>query len=270
MTRPVSVTVSPDGRNVYVTARQSNSVTTFARDPATGLLRQVSCVSDTGLDGLCVDASALVSPTALAVSRDGRSAYVTTAKDQNGLVAFDRDAATGTLTPRQCFITGVPGAPACRSTPGLLDASAVTVSPDGRNVYTTAIDSDAVATFRRDQQTGALTPAGCIAGAGGLDADRCRSGRKLSYAADIAVTPDGRRVVLVAAGDNAVAVYGRDRATGRLHRRGCVEWERFDHTCGPAHGIFGPKGLALSPRADHAYVTADTGNAVAAFRLRRR
>jgi 6-phosphogluconolactonase (cycloisomerase 2 family) len=267
MARPVSVTVSPDGRFIHVTSRQSNSIVTFARDSVSGLLRQSSCVSDTGLDGLCMDVAALVSPTALAVSPDGRSAYVTTAKEQNSLVAFSRDPATGTLAPAGCFMSGPTRVPACRLTPGLLDASAVTVSPDGRNVYVTAIDSNSIVTFRRDTRTGTIDPFDCIAGPDGDDPRHCRKGDKLSYAADVAVTPDGRGLVLVAAGDDAVAVYSRDRSTGRLQRRACLEWQREDRVCRPAHGIFGPKGLALSPRADHVYVTADTGNAVAAFRL---
>jgi DNA-binding beta-propeller fold protein YncE len=268
MERPVSVAVSPDGANVYVTSRGSQSIVAFGRDPRSGLLRQLSCVSDTGLDGRCSDARALVNPTAIAISPDGRNAYVTTAKEQNGLAVFARDLTTGALTQTGCFISGVRRSLGCTATPGLLDASSVAVSPDGLNVYVTAIDSDAITTFRRDPETGALTALGCIAGSDGLDTRRCRHGRKLSYAADVAVTPDGRAVVLVAAGDDAIAVYARNRQTGRLSRRTCLEYQREGGPCGRARGIFGPKGLALSPRADNVYVTADTGNAVAAFRLR--
>jgi len=268
MERPVSVAVSPEGTHVYVTSRGTQSVVTFVRDSQTGLLRQVSCVADTGLNGICSDARALVSPTAIAISPDGRSAYVTTAKEQNGLAVFARDPATGALTQTGCFISGVRRPLGCTATPGLLDASSVAVSPDGRNVYVTAIDSDAIASFRRDPDTGGLSPMGCIASSEGLDARRCARGRKLSFAADIAVTPDGRAVVVVAAGDDAIAVYARAAGSGRLTRRSCLDWRRPRGPCGRARGLFGPKGLALSPRADNVYVTADTGNAVAAFRLR--
>src|SRR5262245_50822548 len=50
-----SATVSPDGRNVYVTSQSSDAVATFDRDPIDGALTQKAgtsgCVSETGSGG---------------------------------------------------------------------------------------------------------------------------------------------------------------------------------------------------------------------------
>ena len=74
-----SVTVSPNGKSVYVTAtgfaseQQTTAVAIFDR-AANGSLTQkpglAGCLSDTGV-GPCVDARALAAPMSVAVSPDG-------------------------------------------------------------------------------------------------------------------------------------------------------------------------------------------------------
>jgi DNA-binding beta-propeller fold protein YncE len=266
MPRPVSIALSPDGRFVYATSRVSHAVLVFARDALSGALSETSCVSENGSDGACVDGVGMVNPTAIAISPDGRSAYVTLAKQQNGLAVFARDAQTGALTQTACFMSGVPRGRPCRNTPGLYDANGVAVSPDGRNVYVTAIDSDAVATFRRDSISGALTPLDCIADELGFG-ERCRAGHNLSYAAAVAVTADGRQVVVIAAGSNVISLFDRRKRDGRLRLASCVGWHPTEPGCRRGRGLFGAKGLALSPHGDNAYVTADTGSAISSFAI---
>jgi DNA-binding beta-propeller fold protein YncE len=267
MPRPVSITVSPDGRFVYATSRVSHAVLVFARDATSGALAETACVSDSGTDGACADGIGMVNPTAIAISPDGRSAYVTLAKEQNGLVVFARDPQTGMLTQTACFMSGAPPGRPCQAIPGLYDANGVAVSPDGRNVYVTSIDSDAVVTFRRDT-TGALQPLDCIADQYGFD-ERCRHGRNLSYAAAVAITADGSRAVVIAAGSNVLSVFHRRSSDGRLDLVDCIGWHALEGGCRRGRGLFGAKGLALSPRGDNAYVAADTGSAVSSFRIGR-
>jgi DNA-binding beta-propeller fold protein YncE len=81
--QPVSVAVSPDGRNVYAASQASDSVSVYAFDPATGTLSQLpgtsGCVSEDGTDGAggtCANGKALEIANAVAVSPDGKNVYV--------------------------------------------------------------------------------------------------------------------------------------------------------------------------------------------------
>ena len=79
---PISVAVSADGASVYVGSTNSDAVAVFSRD-ATGVggLTQLAgtagCVSETGTGGACADGKALDYPRTVAVSPDGKNAYVT-------------------------------------------------------------------------------------------------------------------------------------------------------------------------------------------------
>jgi DNA-binding beta-propeller fold protein YncE len=148
-----SVTVSPDGRNVYAASFDIQAVAVFARDHRTGALAQLpgtdACVSEDGSGGDCADGVAIGSARALAVSRDGRNVYVATL---GGVAAFARDHSTGALTQ-------LPGTDACVTEDGsggdcadgiaLTNGSGVVVSPDGRNVYVSSLSG--VAVFARDR-----------------------------------------------------------------------------------------------------------------------
>lgn len=274
MPRPVSIAVSGDGLHVYATSRGSHAVLAFARDPSTGGLRQLGCLSDDGAGGLCAEGLALKTPTSVALSPDGRNAYVTGGGDQSSLVVLDRDALTGTVTHRECFVYAAPPGDVCRAGRGLVDASGVAVSVDGRSVYTSAIESAAVATWTRDPATGGLRQVDCIAAGGGYTEDAetldesCRRGPPLAFAAAVAVDPSGRRVYALAAGASAVHAFRRDPATGRLRFDRCLQQGGDGRPCRRGRGLFGAKGLAVAPRGGSVYVAADTGNAVSVFRTR--
>ena len=102
--RPSAVTLSPDGKNAYVPSRLSDAVAVFDRDPTTGELTQkpgtAGCISEDGTSGFpdntpgdCTDGVALDRPSSLAVSFDGKNAYVASEFDGGGAVAvFDRQA----------------------------------------------------------------------------------------------------------------------------------------------------------------------------------
>jgi DNA-binding beta-propeller fold protein YncE len=84
------------------------------------------------------------------VSPDGGDVYVTSLGSAT-VRGVPRAAGTGQLTQLSgtsaCVIEVL--AVGCSLGRGLRGASSVAVSPDGRNVYTAAFDSDAITTFRR-------------------------------------------------------------------------------------------------------------------------
>ncbi len=168
-----SLAVSPDGGSAYAASTGSDAVAVLDRDPDNGKLKQktgtAGCISDDGTGGACVDGVALDTAGSVAVSPDGGSAYVASASS-NAVAVFDRDPDTGELTQKA-------GTAGCLSEDGtsgecidgkaLTGARAVSVSPQGDNVYATAFTDNAVTVF--DRQVGPVTSIG--SGPTGTSAD---------------------------------------------------------------------------------------------------
>lgn len=131
------ILVSPDGLQVYVAADQEDAITILRRDPATGLLTFARTIKSSSgipkLDGA----------NYIAMNHEGTDVFVTSAFG-DAVVVFSRDRANGDLTYVEYQGEGSPGVD------GLDSARAVVVSPDGRNVYATGQNDDAVAVFSRD------------------------------------------------------------------------------------------------------------------------
>ena len=276
---PFAVAVSRDGASVYVAGAESNAVGVFARDPETGLLRQLDgedgCVSEDGSNGECTDGSGLDRPVGLAVSRDGRSVYAT-AGDSTSIAPFAREkrgARRGALTPLACLSETDAD---CTPQPHLSAVIGVQVSPDGRHLYAVAQGDGAILAFARDPRTGALAPLpgldGCISHDG--SSGTCRQGRGLLGARALATSRDGRSVYVVSEFGNAVAVFARDRRTGALTQLagldGCVTEGGSTSTCAGGTALLGPRGVAVSGDGRHVYVAAAGSNAVAVFARNRK
>ena len=153
---PSDLAISRDGRFVYVAASVADAIAILHRDPATGVLEQRldrrGCISQSGGGGLCTRGRGLDEVWGLALSPDGSNLYAVSSK-VNMLSSMARDKATGRLTQLPgrfgCFIRA--GGFGCPDGRGLTVAVAVTVSPDGRNVYVASEDTylGSVAVFRR-------------------------------------------------------------------------------------------------------------------------
>ncbi|MGI8623854.1 MAG: lactonase family protein [Solirubrobacteraceae bacterium] len=272
-----SVTVSPDGRSAYVTSSFTSSAVAVFDRTADGSLTQkagtAGCISDTGA-GPCVDGRALSAASSVAISPDGRSAYVTASAGSDAVAVFDR-AADGTLTqkPGTAGCVSESGAGPCVDGAALSAASSVTVSPDGRSAYVTSAGSDAVAVLDRAPD-GTLTQkpgtAACISDSG---AGPCADGRALIGASSVAVSRDGRSAYVASlirtrtSTEGAVAVFDR-AADGTLTQKpgvaGCVS-ETGAGPCADGRGLLAARSVAVSPDGRNAYVAADTSGAVAVF-----
>jgi DNA-binding beta-propeller fold protein YncE len=153
---PVDLAISPDGRFVYAAASVGDALAILRRDRATGVLTQSltrrGCISQSGGGGRCMRGRGLDEVWGIALSPDGRNLYAVSSK-VNMLSAIARDQTTGRLSQLPgrygCFIRA--GGFGCREGRGLTVAVAVTVSPDGRNVYAASEDIylGSVAVFRR-------------------------------------------------------------------------------------------------------------------------
>jgi DNA-binding beta-propeller fold protein YncE len=116
--------------------------------------------------------------------------------------------------------------------------------------------------------------AGCIHRTG---INRCAPGRFVTSPEDVVVTPDGRFAYVASYGDNAIAIFARNRRTGRLtqlpRRHGCVHHQPNDprpHRCRPARALGGPIALALSPGGKNLYAASEKSDALNVFARDRR
>ncbi|HEX8205063.1 MAG TPA: beta-propeller fold lactonase family protein, partial [Solirubrobacteraceae bacterium] len=159
--QPEQIAVSADGKSAYVASTSSDAVAIFDYDPADGSLTQKDnpdgCISPDGSGGTCRIAKALSGPHDLAVSPDGKNVYV---GGFDGLAILDRDPATGNLSqqpggPTAGCVTATGSGGTCSTGKGIGVIQGVAVSPDNDNVYVVTYGNDTVATFDRDETTGA-------------------------------------------------------------------------------------------------------------------
>jgi 6-phosphogluconolactonase (cycloisomerase 2 family) len=233
--QPGDVAISPDGAHVYVAGFDADALAVFARDAQTGALRFVAVMRDRvkGVRGLGGAVSVVVSP-------DGESVYVA-GREDDSLVAFRRDAKTGKL--RFVESTRERG----------FGPTALAIAPDGRHVYASGFDASAVAAYERDAATSRLRRVAIV-----RDADD--PSHALTNAASVAVSPDGRAVVVASYGEDALELFARDPDSGILTRLATAH----AGVDAPVR-LRRPLGVAFSPSGDEVYAAASEPGSLVAF-----
>jgi 6-phosphogluconolactonase (cycloisomerase 2 family) len=187
-----AVAVSPDGAFVYVVGQDANEIIrVFRRNAVTGALTAPTPVT--------------VAPPpageALAVFPDGSEVLVADFANDR-IQRFKRAPVTGDLSISTAYVNGVNGVD------GLDGVTSVAISPDGRSVYATGFNEDAIAVFHNE--TGSLVSF-VEAKFNGLDGV---SG--LSGPTEVRVSPDGLNVYVTATFVDDTVVFRRNPATGKL------------------------------------------------------
>ena len=257
-----SVAVSADGKSVYVASSADDAIIRFNRNKTSGALTPRGCVEDTGKDECAVETAGLDGANSVAVSADGKSVYVASSFD-DAIVRFNRNKASGALTPRGCVEDT--GQDECaRETAGLDSALSVAVSADGKSVYAASEIDFAIVRFKRNKTSGALTPRGCIEDTGGAECAEETAG--LAAAQSAAVSADGKSVYAASAGDDAIVRFKRNRTSGALTPQGCVEDSGQDECNLETAGLNGARSVAVSADGKSAYAaSAGTDSAVVRF-----
>lgn len=208
----------------------------------------------------------LVSAWDVAVSPDGESVYVT-GNDGDAIAIFDRSPATGLLTPQGC-IADADLVGCAQTQQGLNGPTGVAVSSDGKSVYVSSEDDHAIVRFNRDED-GGLTPVGCISDVS--DPAGCGATQPgLLQANDVAVSPDGKSVYVVARGDHAIVNFNRaadDPVPGALNPQGCVSDVGLTD-CGAvatAEGLGDAQAVAVSPDGKSVYVVSRNEQSILRF-----
>jgi DNA-binding beta-propeller fold protein YncE len=170
-----------------------------------------------------------VGVTSVAVSPDNKNVYVT---GDTSIIVYDRNLAIGALSFAACI----------RNTKGVIEGlrgiTTLIVSPDGKNVYVSAVEDHALTGFKRDVVTGGLTYLFTIKGD--------TAGRPVS----IAMTTDNKFVYGGVFHDAAVSIIQRDTATGLLNEIAVVKND-------PGNGctLQGVMKFAISPDNKNVYVS---------------
>ena len=245
-----TMTVSPDGLNVYTASNQEDSIGVYTRNGVTGALTFLEVQEDGtgGVDGLR-------NTTGVAVSPDGKCVYGTGSQEDK-LAVFSRNGVTGALTFVEVQEDGI------GPVTGLRRPTAVAVSPDDKHVYVAAHSMGnggaTVVAFSRTPPACALTFLEAEAGDGsGLGKD----------AAAFAISADGAHLYVAGSffvgGDlqGAVNVLSRNAVTGLLT---FVERE-YDGNNGVEHLANRVRTVAVSPDGFSVYAGSGDDNAVVVF-----
>jgi hypothetical protein len=240
---PTAAAISPDGRSLYVTSGDFHDATVarFARDPVSGDLTYIDCLSGdrgagptgTGACSLIASAtrsgygSGLDEPSGIAISADGSHVYVTAALDQS-VVVFARSPATGALEFKECVSSSARAKICTQVLKGdrvLDEVTAPLISADGRFLYTAAERAGTIDTFAIDGGggiaylrclTGATGPKGCERGGA-----RTGGPYTLQVPSGLLETPD-RRFVYASNNYGSIIVLKRSRTSGRLSPASCI------------------------------------------------
>lgn len=241
LSEALGVAVSGDGKFVYVASHTDDAVAVFSRDAVTGNLTFIEAKFD-GLAGV----NGLNGASFVAISPDTTNLYVASS-DEDAVAVFTRNKTTGKLTFVEFKQIGSSGITT------LAGAHGLAISPDGNQVYVVSLNDDALTTFARDPVTGRLTLIEAFSdgqnGVNGLSEPMC-----------VAVSPDGKQVYTVAEFDNALMVFNRDPATGKL-----TVVETLTDGQNGVDGLSLPLAVALSPDGQFVYASGTGDDAVSVF-----
>ncbi|MDY6992210.1 MAG: beta-propeller fold lactonase family protein, partial [Pseudomonadota bacterium] len=280
LSRASAVIVSPDDHHVYATGSTSGAVVAFERDMNTGRLTFIQAYQSQGAQALAMTNSHVYvagnTDNAIALfSRDSSSGELTfvdsvtadslansaeltltpngahllaTSMGNHSLTVFSRDEGNGQLTLVKSYVNNTEGIQ------GLAQPSSVVVSAEGQQVYALGRTANAIVLFNRALQSGELTYLESW-----RDDDQTIDG--LGGAADLALDPQGQRLYVAAADDNALAIFQRNANNqGRL---------TFKEALKDLQGLGGAEAVVVSSDGKHIYVAGFEDNAIAVLQTTR-
>lgn len=180
------LSVSPDGKSIYVTSARADTLTGLSRDPKTGeaTIKEVVKKNASGIEALTGIFYPLVSP-------DGRFVYTSTGRFRGttAVSLFKRND-DGALK----YIESL------TELGGLDGGNEIVLSPKGKHLYYCGSKSHSITALERDAKTGKLKVIQTVK-------DSMKA--PLKSVAGLAVSPDGRFVYAAVEGAMSVVVFER-------------------------------------------------------------
>lgn len=230
---PTAIRESADGKNLYVAAVSSNSLSVFDRDPTTGLVTFAQKLTGATGGSFSVD-----------LSPDQRHVYLSSGIS-HAVSVYERDLETGHLTLIQTVTKSTAGFSTLNEPWG------IAVSPDGENVYVAARLSQGVVVLNRDAATGHVSFNQFVA-------DPFTTSNPDPVA--VLVSPDGHHVAVTYQTAGGLAIYSRDSATGALT---LVEF--YKNNVGGINQMFGAWDVEYSNDGQSLYLVAAYDDTVYVF-----
>ena len=191
---PEDLTLTSDGRSLYVAAAGDAAVSHFQRTSAGGL-NYIGCIADDSSNpaGCARTAAGLQTPIKLVASADGKSLYVASNSTDGAIAEFSRNTTNGRLGILGCIGFDANGGSCSFGDPGdLAGIRGLAITADGKSLYVGTDDDQDIANFNRDTGTGALTHIGCVGDVVSNPAGCSQTAKALRNSYSLAVSPDGR------------------------------------------------------------------------------
>lgn len=187
------IAVSPDGKFVYVASERADTLTVLERDPQTGRLDllEIHKHADSKVSGLNGAFS-------LAVSPDGKFVYLSSGRftGTDAITVFQRkndgklefvDEMINFTDKLERFVGG----------------NEITISSDGKHVYSVASRSDSLVVLDRNKQTGKLKQTQFLV-------DQYQGVGAMLMPGGLTLSPDDQFIYVAAEGSNAVTIFQKN------------------------------------------------------------
>jgi len=229
-----NLTISPDGKHVYVAAFSENAIGIFSRDVDSGRLTFVQSLVNDNNNGL-------IRPNNLTFDTKSKHLYITS---NEGVAVFSRDSNSGELSFIARYLS--------TDVTGISGATAVRVSHDGQSVYVTGRNDNSLVFFQRNADTGELSFSTRYAnGLNGITG--------LGGAYDVQITPDDGLVFVSGSSDASIAVFSRASDGGLSYQRTYLNGTEN------IEGLLGVQGLQLSQDGSRLFAVGNSENALVMF-----
>ncbi len=188
--------------------------------------------------------------SAVTLSPDETQLYISSF-DDDAISLFNRDINNGETDFVESYKNGI------QNVSGLDGVSDLLVSPDGRHLYATGQEEDAIAVFERDQLNGKLLflYSAKNSNNGFTEYSGLNGVHKLKF------TTDGNYLFAISSLSNTLTVFKRNVVTGYL-----TIYQQFKDGEGGINDMTYPIDLTISPDEDNVYVISLGDNAITTFR----